>query len=255
MSAQDQAKQAVGYFAVDTYVKSGMRLGLGTGTTAKFVVDRIGQKMKEGTLKDILCVPTSEATRKQAEALGIPLTTLDSIDGRLDVAIDGADEILPPALGLVKGRGGALLREKIVAAASKTFIVAADGSKLVENGIGSTGAMPVEVTAFSSSYTKRVIANLPVVRRHGGRAEFRRRAGVSSSSGEELKEEDRFVTDNGNYIVDLYFTEIVKDPQELETELKKVAGVVETGLFLGLASACLIGKPDGSVQTMTAQRA
>ncbi|EPT30799.1 ribulose 5-phosphate isomerase [Toxoplasma gondii ME49] len=258
MNPQDKAKQAVGYFAVDTYVRSGMKVGLGTGTTAKFVVERIGQRMQEGSLKDLLCVPTSEATRKQAESLGIPLTTLDGIADCLDVAIDGADEILPPTLGLVKGRGGALLREKMIAAAAKTFIVAADETKLVSNGIGSTGALPVEVVVFSGSHTKRLLSALPSVKRHGGRAEFRKRAGAATGEKnggqEDIREEDRFVTDNGNYIVDLYFTETVPDLHEMDKELKSIPGVVETGFFLDLASVCLIGKADGSVATLTAER-
>ncbi|PHJ22519.1 ribulose 5-phosphate isomerase [Cystoisospora suis] len=243
MTDQDRRKQIVAYAAVDKYVKTGMRLGLGTGSTATFVVERIGQLQKEGKLADLLCVPTSEATRAQAEKCGIPLTTLDGVDRALDLCIDGADEILLPSLMLVKGRGGALLREKMVAAASKTFLVVADESKLVEKGVGSTGGVPVEITKFSSEHTRRLLENLPCAQRHGGKAKFR-----LQKNAKEENVENRFVTDNGNFIVDLHFETPVEDIPGLHNAIKSVVGVVETGLFIGMASACMIAKSDGSVQ-------
>jgi ribose 5-phosphate isomerase A len=121
MATQDELKKQVGYKAVDDYVKSGMVVGLGTGSTAYFAVERVGEKLKSGELKDIIAIPTSVRTKEQAESLGIPLVTLDS-HSKLDVAIDGADEV-DPDLNLVKGGGGALLREKMVEIVSDKFIV------------------------------------------------------------------------------------------------------------------------------------
>ena len=132
MLTQDELKKMVGYKAVDDYVKSGMKIGLGTGSTAAFAVERVGELLKSGALKDIVAIPTSVATQKQAEGLGIPLATLDSYS-ELDVAIDGADEV-DPDLNLVKGGGGALLREKMVEVCAKKFIVIVDESKLCAAG-------------------------------------------------------------------------------------------------------------------------
>jgi ribose 5-phosphate isomerase A len=121
MVSQDELKKQVGYKAVDDYVKSGMVVGLGTGSTAYFAVERVGEKLKSGELKDVVCIPTSVRTKEQAETLGIPLVTLDT-HSKLDVAIDGADEV-DPDLNLVKGGGGALLREKMVEIMADKFIV------------------------------------------------------------------------------------------------------------------------------------
>ena len=130
MPSQDELKKQVGYQAIDDYVTSGMKVGLGTGSTAAFAVERLGMLLKDGTLKDIIAVPTSVRTKEQAEELGIPLTTLDEYS-RLDVAIDGADEV-DPDLNLVKGGGGALLREKMVEIVADKFIVIVDESKLCD---------------------------------------------------------------------------------------------------------------------------
>lgn len=148
--SQDELKQQAAWKAVD-YVKSGMVVGLGTGSTAAFAVDRIGQLMKEGTLKDIVGVPTSIRTYEQAKSLGIPLATLDE-QPKIDVAIDGADEV-DPNLDVVKGRGGALLREKMVEMASAKFVCIVDDTKLVEGLGGSKLAMPVEIVQFCHKYT------------------------------------------------------------------------------------------------------
>jgi len=151
MSKQDQLKQEAAWKAVE-YVKSGMTVGLGTGSTAAFAVDRIGSLLKSGELKDIVAVPTSIATYEQAKGLGIPLATLDT-EPKLDVAIDGADEV-DPNLDVVKGRGGALLREKMVELASDVFVCIVDDSKL---------AMPVEIVQFCHEYTLRKLQALPEV--------------------------------------------------------------------------------------------
>ena len=169
--------------------------GLGTGSTAAFAVDRIGQLLKEGKLKDIVAVPTSVATKNQAEALGIPLATLATVPV-LDVAIDGSDEV-DPQLNLVKGRGGALLREKMVELASKKFVCIVDDSKLVTGLGGSKLAMPVEVTPFCYKYNLERLTQLPETK--GCTAQLR------------MKGSEIYVTDNANYIIDLYFQTPMKD--------------------------------------------
>lgn len=148
--SQDELKKQAAWKAVE-YVKSGMVVGLGTGSTAAFAVDRIGQLLKDGSLKDIVGVPTSIRTYEQAKSLGIPLATLDE-QPKIDVAIDGADEV-DPNLDVVKGRGGALLREKMVEMASKQFVCIVDDTKLVEGLGGSKLAMPVEIVQFCHKYT------------------------------------------------------------------------------------------------------
>ena len=157
---QDELKKMVGYKAVDDYVKSGMKIGLGTGSTAAFAVERVGELLKSGELKDIIAIPTSVRTKEQAESLGIPLATLDSYS-ELDVAIDGADEV-DPDLNLVKGGGGALLREKMVEVCADKFIVIVDESKLCD-GLGPGFPLPVEITPFCHMHTLRKIAALPSV--------------------------------------------------------------------------------------------
>merc|ERR1719313_1252229 len=158
--SQDELKKQVGYKAVDDYVKSGMVVGLGTGSTAAFAVERVGELLKDGTLKDIIAIPTSIRTKEQAESLGIPLATLDT-HSNLDVAIDGADEV-DPQLNLVKGGGGALFREKIVEKCAKKFIVIVDESKLCD-GLGPGFPVPVEIVPFCHEHTMRVIAKLPAL--------------------------------------------------------------------------------------------
>ena len=143
--SKEELKKMVGYRAIDDYVKSGMVVGLGTGSTAKFAVDRLGQLLQSGEVKDIVAIPTSVATKEQAESLNIPLSTLDE-HAVLDVVIDGADEI-DPALNLVKGGGGALLREKMVEVCAKKFIVIVDESKLTD-ALGPGFPIPVEITPF-----------------------------------------------------------------------------------------------------------
>merc|ERR1719428_2015554 len=175
MVSQDELKKQVGYKAVDDYVKSGMVVGLGTGSTAAFAVERVGEKLKSGELKDILAVPTSVRTAEQAESLGIPLTTLDT-HSDLDVAIDGADEV-DPDLNLVKGGGGALFREKIVEVCAKKFIVIVDESKLFP-GLGPGFPLPVEIVPFCHEHTARQIEALPAL--EGARAVLRRGSAASN---------------------------------------------------------------------------
>src|SRR4051794_32368635 len=209
------------------HVEDGMKLGLGTGSTAKHFVDLLGEKVRAGM--KVVGVPTSEATRAQAEACGIPLTTLDAID-RLDLTVDGADEI-DHALNLIKGGGGALLREKIVAAASDRMIVIADESKWVE-ALGRF-PLPVEVIPFGLSATQRAIGKAFAETGNSGQMVVR-----------QGKDGHVFVTDGGHWIVDAHLGRIMDAPR-LAGLLTSIPGVVEHGLFIGLASAVMLAGPQG----------
>ncbi|MCC7250386.1 ribose-5-phosphate isomerase RpiA [Hyphomicrobium sp.] len=210
-----------------TFVEPRMRLGLGTGSTASRFVELLGAEVRAGL--QVLCVPTSEETRALAAKLGIPLTTLDETP-LLDLTIDGADE-LDGELRLIKGGGGALLREKIVATASDRMIVIADVSKKVDK-LGSF-PLPVEVVRFGVTATRNMIEML---------------AADSGCNGEVTlrlgRDGNPFITDGGNYIFDCAFGQI-DDPESLDEALKFIPGVVENGLFLGIADAAVIGGPEG----------
>jgi ribose 5-phosphate isomerase A len=208
-------------------VRDGMKLGLGTGSTAKHFVDLLGERVRAG-LK-VVGVPTSEATRIQATECGIRLTTLDDVD-RLDLTVDGADEI-DPALNAIKGGGGALLREKIVAAASDRMIVIADDTKWVD-ALGRF-PLPVEVIPFGLAATRRAIA--------GAFAQ-------SGVSGQMVLRKGRdghvFVTDGGHWIIDAHLGRIADAPR-LAGLLNPIPGVVEHGLFIGLASTAILAGAQG----------
>jgi ribose 5-phosphate isomerase A len=207
-------------------VRPGMTLGLGTGRTADHFVRLLGEKVRAGL--DIVGVPTSERTASLARAEGVPLTTLED-HPRLDLAVDGADEI-DPELRLIKGAGGALLREKIVAAAAKRMLVVADRGKLVRT-LGAV-PLPVEVIPFGIGATR--VAIEAVAREMHLSGEIRlRRAG-----------DKPFVSDGGHYILDASFGRI-PDPDALALALNGIPGVVEHGLFIGLASAAIVGGEDG----------
>ncbi len=208
-------------------VQPGMRLGLGTGSTARHLVDLLGDKVRAGLR--VICVPTSEATAAQALGLGIPLTTLEDTP-QLDLTIDGADEI-GPGLSLIKGGGAALLREKIVAAASARMIVIADGSKVVE-ALGRF-PLPIEVNRFGLRATTLMVEQVASV--HGAEGPVRLRL---SASGEPV------VTDGGHLILDAFFGRISK-PEALSADLHQVPGVVEHGLFLGLCARAYIAGANG----------
>ncbi|XWX55515.1 ribose-5-phosphate isomerase RpiA [Methylosinus sporium] len=210
-------------------VAPGMRLGLGTGSTAAHFVDLLGAKVKAGL--DVLCVPTSERTRAQAAALGVPLATLDEAP-ELDLTVDGADEF-DAKMRLIKGGGGALLREKIVAAASKRFIVITDESKRVET----LGAfpLPVEIDPFGAKATRLHVERVT------------RDLGLIGTVGPRLKPGGHvFVTDGGHLILDCAFGAI-SDPDALADRLSAIPGVVEHGLFIGLATAVVVAGRDGVV--------
>jgi len=208
-------------------VEPGMRLGLGTGSTAKHFVELLGERVRAG-LK-VIGVPTSETTRADAERCGIALTTLDDID-RLDLTVDGADEV-DPALNLVKGGGGALLREKIVAAASDRMIVIADDSKWVE--MLGRYPLPVEVIPFGVAATQRAMVHAFAQSGVSGQMAVRKR-----------KDGHVFVTDGGHWIVDAHLGRI-EDPPRLAKALSAIPGVVEHGLFIDLASLAVLAGSDG----------
>jgi ribose 5-phosphate isomerase A len=222
----DQLKRQAAAQALE-HVRDGMKLGLGTGSTAKHFVELLGMRVRTGL--NVIGVPTSEATRADAARCGIPLTTLDEID-RLDLTVDGADEI-DPSLNLIKGGGGALLREKIVAAASDRMIVIADDTKWVE--VLGRFPLPVEVIPFGLAATRRAI----------GRA-----FAESGVSGQMVlrkgKDGHVFVTDGGHWIVDAHLGRITDAPR-LAGSLNAIPGVVEHGLFVGLAGIAMLAGSSG----------
>jgi len=208
-------------------VRDGMKLGLGTGSTARHFVDLLGEKVRAGM--KVIGVPTSEATRAQAEQCGIALTTLDEVD-RLDLTVDGADEV-DPAFNLIKGGGGALLREKIVASASARMVVIADDSKWVP--VLGRFALPIEVVPFGLAATERAVA--AAVAAAGCPGPLRLRRG---------KDGHAFVTDGGHWILDAAL-ERIADPKSLADRLDGITGVVEHGLFIGLAYAVVLAGAGG----------
>lgn len=202
-------------------VRDGMVLGLGTGSTTRFAIERLGAMVAEGL--DVAGVPTSEATAEQAKSFGITLTTLED-HPELDLTIDGADEV-DPVLNLIKGMGGALFREKLVALASREIVVIVDESKLVET-LGQRTPVPVEVLPFGWRQTSLRLADLgcePSLREAQGR---------------------RYLTDNSNYILDCSFPPI-DEPHGLERRIKQIPGVLENGLFVGIADLVLVGQAGG----------
>jgi ribose 5-phosphate isomerase A len=220
----DSQKRAAAADAVE-FVESGMRLGLGTGSTAKHFVDLLGQRVRGGL--DVIAVPTSEATHRQALDCGIRLTTLDETPA-LDLTIDGADEISPD-LTLIKGGGGALLREKIVAAASGRMIVIADESKCVD--VLGRFPLPVEIAPFGAGATRLAV-------------QAALKATPEMLSLRKGKDGHAFVTDGGHFIIDAALGRI-ENPRAVADALRAVPGVMGHGLFIGMASAAVIGGPDG----------
>jgi ribose 5-phosphate isomerase A len=218
----DAAKRAAALRAAD-FIRSGSTIGLGTGSTVAFVLEEIAARLRDGRLSSVAGVPTSDRTARAARALGIPLATLDD-HSRLDLTIDGADEI-DPALNLIKGLGGALLREKIVGSASDALIIVADATKLVPV-LGTRAPVPVEVVPFAAQLVRR-------------RLERRFRVALRASAGGS-----RLVTDEGHWILDC-FTGPVTDPGELDRALHAIPGVVEHGLFLSMATKVIVADAGG----------
>ena len=214
--------------AACSYVKSGMNVGLGTGSTVKYTILELGRRVSEEGL-DIVGVPTSIATRDLAQQVGIPLVELDDLS-HLDVVIDGTDEF-DPSFQLIKGGGAALLREKIVAQSARSMIVVADQRKQVD----CLGAfpLPIEVTPFSSGTTQRAIE-----------------ATLGCSSSLRMTNGEALLTDNGNHIIDAKTGATIVDPIETERRLLNIAGVVQVGLFNGMCTVVILASDDG-VQVLT----
>ena len=219
---RDHLKRAAAARAIE-FVENGMVLGLGTGSTAAFVVAQLGARIAQGLA--IVAIPTSEQTAAQARRLGIPLTSFAE-HRRIDLAIDGADEVHRATLDLIKGRGGALLREKIVAAASDRYIIVVDQEKLVDR-LGEHAPVPVEVAQFGWQATAAALERL------GAEPKLR-----GAPSGQP------FVTDGGNLILDCHFGPI-EDPQETEQLINSVVGVIDNGLFVGRSSMVIVASENG----------
>ena len=218
---QDEAKLLVGQRAAE-FVKDGMRVGLGTGSTATMFIRELGKKVQQG--RKIRCVASSEASHRLGLELGMDVTTLDELP-ELDVYIDGADEV-GPGLALIKGGGGALLREKIVASAAERFIVVVDESKVVEK-LGKF-PLPVEVIKMALPLVQPKLEEL----------------GLHPKLRPAKNGTGPYLTDEGNYILDCACG-VIEDPEELAAEIRNIVGVVEHGLFLGMASVALVAGESG----------
>ncbi len=233
MTAVDDRKRAAAELAV-AWVQPGMRVGLGTGTTARHFVELLGERVRGGLV--VIAVPTSEATRSHAARVGIPLSTLDETP-ELDLTVDGADEI-GPDLTLIKGGGGALLWEKIVAAASARMVVIADDTKWVP--VLGHFPLPIEVVPFGLAATRRAVEAAAAA------------CGCPGPVVQRRTPEGRpFVTDGGHHLLDASLGRI-PDPEALAAGLAEIPGVVEHGLFIGLASAAILAGPEG-VRTVEAR--
>jgi ribose 5-phosphate isomerase A len=219
---RDRLKRTAAMRAIEE-VTDGMVIGLGTGSTAAFVVDGLGARVAAG-LK-IVGIPTSERTAAQARRLGIPIATFAEHQ-HLDLTIDGADEVERGTLNLIKGLGGALLREKIVAAASRRLIIVVDREKLVER-LGEHTPVPVEVTQFGWQVTADRLARL------GCMPQLR-----------HATDDHPFITDGGNYILDCRFARIA-DPAAIEKSIERIVGTIESGLFIGRSSTVISAGPEG----------
>ncbi len=222
MTADANPKRSAGYRAAEL-VEDRMAVGLGTGSTAFYLVERLAERVREEGLR-LRCVPTSRRTEEQARALGLTLVDFAEVRA-LDLAIDGADEI-GPGLSLIKGGGGALVREKLVASSARRFVVIADAAKRVE--VLGRFPLPVEVVPFAWQTTAERVARV-------------------TATEPTLRRDDRgriFISDNGNYVLDCRCGQI-PDPARTERELKLLTGVVESGLFVGLAHTAIVGTAEG----------
>jgi ribose 5-phosphate isomerase A len=225
----ERGKEIAGIRAAEA-IQPGMVLGLGTGSTVAYFLVALGRRFARGELSGILGVPTSLATESAVRELGIPLRRLEEV-GTLDLTVDGADEVAPN-LDLIKGLGGALLREKMVAQASRRFLVIVDEGKVVQR-LGTRSPLPVEVTQFGWR------SHLPYLEELGAEPRLREEAPGHP-----------FRTDNGNFLLDCRFPDGISNPLALESDLAFRAGILESGLFLGLAQEVLVGGPEG-VKTLS----
>jgi ribose 5-phosphate isomerase A len=221
-ASPEELKRAAALRAVE-YVRDGMKVGLGTGTTARYAIRALGERVHQGLR--IVGVPTSERTAELAQESGTPLTTLEECP-QLDITIDGADEVVLDTLAAIKGMGGALLREKIVALATTVETLIVDDSKVVER-LGEHAPVPVEVITFGWTRTRDAIARL-------GSEPVRR----TTPDGQP------YITDSGNYLLDCRFAPL-EDPFGLGEQIKRITGVVEHGLFVGIARRVIVAREDG----------
>jgi ribose 5-phosphate isomerase A len=231
MADLSDVKRKLGTAAVDRFVQDGMCIGLGTGSTAIWAARRVAERLADGGLRGVSAVTTSLQTELEARALGIPVVTLNdaSVDGEIDLTIDGADEV-DPAFNLIKGGGGALLKEKIIAYASRRLIIIVDASKLSPR-LGARFPVPVEVVVDALATVRKRLEEM------GGVASLRmaeRKAGP-------------VVTDLGNLLLDVAFAQAF-DPVEREAEIKLIPGVLEDGLFTRKTPELLIGKAGGGLE-------
>jgi ribose 5-phosphate isomerase A len=233
LTPQDSAKQAAAEAAAGL-VRDGMVLGLGSGTTAMFLLEALARRMRGEGLR-VVGVPTSHRTAAEAVRLGIPLSDL-AAGTHIDLAIDGADEVELGTLSLIKGLGGALLREKIVASAAKRFVIIADGRKRVQQ-LGQIAPVPVEVVSYGHEVTARRLFEL------GGKPALRRDATGAP-----------FITDGGNILYDCAGFAPIDDAEGLAEELDAMVGVIEHGLFIGMATEAYIGDASGAVQILRPDR-
>jgi len=235
-SPQDEAKLAAAAKAIETFLQDGMTIGLGSGTTSRFFVRILGDRVKEGLR--VVGVPSSKSTGELAKEVGVHLADLNDVE-QLDLTIDGADEIDPKGR-MIKGGGANLLWEKIVASASRKMVAIVDESKRVQR-LGRF-PLPVEVIPFAWRSTERHIQNL-----------FRKAGYLDVQIDVRGSREKPLITDSGHYLLDCHLKEIA-DPEFLAGNLNHIPGVVEHGLFLGIATDAAIGKPDGSAETITFPR-
>lgn len=222
-----EAKKSAGYAAAD-HVKDGMSVGLGTGSTAYYFIEKLGEKCRNG-LK-IRAVPSSIASKEFAEKIGIPLVDVNTLS-HLDMMIDGADEI-DSKHRMIKGGGGALLREKLLAKMSREVIIVVDQSKIVDK-LGK-GPLPVEIVAFAHKTTSERL------QAEGYKCLLRK-----------SKEDSPFVTDQGNFIIDISFAGLIENPEEHHRKIKGITGVIDTGFFFNLAKRILIGYPNGQAEFLS----
>jgi ribose 5-phosphate isomerase A len=225
MIQETNPKQAAGHAAAQ-FVEAGMLVGLGTGSTASFFIDSLIERCRQGLT--ISAVATSEKSRQQALAGGIPLVDMAQVT-TIDLTVDGADQI-DPQKRMIKGGGGALVREKIIASASREMVVVVDSSKLVKQ----LGAFPLPVEVIPFGYR----ATLAKLNSLGYQGQMRRHP------NQEL-----YTTDNGNYIYDIHFDRLLDNPEEINAEILFTPGVVDTGFFFNLASRVIVAYPDGHLDT------
>lgn len=239
----EEAKRSVGYRAVDDYARSGMTIALGTGTTTYFAVERLAEKIRKGQLKDVSIVPTSKEETRHANRCGLPVKLLSDVKS-VDLMIDSANEV-DAELNTIKGRTGAILWEKMAAAVAKTYVCVVDDSKLRRH-LGPGYPLAVEIVPYSHEYTREAMMKLPSLARAGAKLVLRR-GNISHPfpDGENIA-----TTDNGNYIVDVYFERPIRNVETIARELDSLSGVVEHGIVTRNALPCehfvvLVGSVNG----------